>query len=43
MTVTPVRTGPSPTTSEPSPRISVVVPTATPSTSVIALPGPVGS
>ena len=39
-TVTPVRTGPWPTTSGPSPRISVVWPTVTPSTSVMALRGP---
>src|ERR1035437_3365636 len=35
-TVTPVRTGPWPTTSRPSPSISVVKPTSTPATSVIA-------
>src|SRR6185503_5973421 len=38
--VTPVRTGPCPTTSGPSPRISVEWPTRTPRTSVIALAGP---
>src|SRR5579863_10589772 len=40
ITVTPVRTGPSPTFRGPSPRISVVVPTSTPATSVIALRRP---
>src|SRR5688500_4295055 len=40
MTVTPVRTGPEPTVSGPSPEISVVCPTCTPATSVIALRGP---
>jgi hypothetical protein len=35
-----VRTGPLPCTSGPSPLISVVVPTSTPATSVIALNGP---
>src|SRR4029077_9167647 len=35
--VTPVRTGPLPTTSLPLPEMSVVCPTRTPSTSVIAL------
>ena len=34
--LTPVRTGPLPTWSPPSPEISVVNPTVTPSTSVIA-------
>ncbi len=38
--VTPVRTGPAPTTSGPSPEISVVTPTSTPGTSVIALNAP---
>src|SRR6478736_8121777 len=38
--VTPVRTGPSPTTRAPSPRITVAWPTRTPRTSVIALAGP---
>src|SRR5262249_57090216 len=38
--VTPVRTGPLPTTSLPLPEMSVVCPTSTPSTSVIALLGP---
>ncbi len=42
-TVTPVRTGPCPTTNGPSPAITVVVPTDTPSISVMALSGPVGS
>ena len=42
MAVTPVRTGPLPTTSGPSPRMSVVWPTRTPGTSVIALSDPVG-
>ena len=37
MTVTPVRTGPRPTSSGPSPSMSVVWPTRTPATSVIAL------
>src|SRR6185312_9183110 len=40
MAVTPVRTGPLPTTSLPSPEISVVKPTSTPGTSVIASAGP---
>ena len=42
--VTPVRTGPSPTTSSPSPSMIVVCPTRTPATSVIAfrLPGSPG-
>src|SRR4051794_13266532 len=40
ITVTPVRTGPSPTTSGPEPRMSVVWPTRTPRTSVIAFRGP---
>src|ERR1700733_9720403 len=40
ITVTPVRTGPWPTTSLPSPRIRVVAPTSTPLTSVIASRGP---
>ena len=38
--VTPVRTGPRPTTSGPRPSMSVVCPTSTPATSVIALSGP---
>src|SRR5438445_4503476 len=38
--VTPVRTGPLPTCSFPSPEISVVCPTVTPETSVMALSGP---
>src|SRR5208337_3489675 len=38
--VTPVRTGPLPASSFPSPEISVVWPTVTPGTSVIALNGP---
>src|SRR6516162_6799420 len=38
--VTPVRTGPFPTTSLPSPETSVVWPTVTPETSVMALSGP---
>ena len=38
--VTPVRMGPTPTRSLPEPRISVVWPTATPGTSVIASSGP---
>src|SRR4051812_33478477 len=38
--VTPVRTGPSPTTRPPSPRITVAWPTRTQPTSVIALAGP---
>src|ERR1700734_2354417 len=41
MAVTPVRTGPLPTTRRPSPEISVLYPTSTPATSVIALSGPV--
>src|SRR5260370_28990357 len=40
MAVTPVRTGPLPTSSFPSPEISVACPTSTPRTSVIALLGP---
>src|SRR5882762_3225165 len=40
MAVTPVRTGPLPTTSLPSPEMSVVWPTSTPFTSVMALLGP---
>ncbi len=40
MAVTPVRTGPLPTTSLPSPEMSVVCPTSTPWTSVMALLGP---
>ena len=40
MAVTPVRTGPVPTTSGPSPRTIVVWPTSTPATSVMALSGP---
>src|ERR1700736_3999659 len=39
--VTPVRTGPLPTTSLPSPRMIVVYPPSTPATSVIAFNGPV--
>ena len=39
-TVTPVRTGPWPTTEGPSPEMSVVWPTRTPATSVMALSGP---
>src|SRR5262249_57621728 len=38
--VTPVRTGPLPTTSFPSPAISVACPTSTPATSVMALSRP---
>src|SRR6476469_4104618 len=38
--VTPVRTGPAPTFSAPSPETSVVTPTSTPATSVIALSVP---
>ena len=38
--VTPVRTGPLPTSSLPEPRMIVLCPTVTPRTSVIALPGP---
>src|ERR1700757_4101998 len=38
--VTPVRTGPFPTTNLPSPEISVIWPTVTPGTSVIAFNGP---
>ena len=41
--VTPVRTGPCPTTSRPSPSMSVVWPTRTPGTSVMAFTGPVGT
>ena len=40
MAVTPVRTGPWPTTSLPEPEMSVVWPTSTPFTSVMALLGP---
>ena len=40
MAVTPVRTGPLPTTSFPSPSTRVVWPTSTPRTSVIALSSP---
>src|SRR5208283_5155193 len=40
MAVTPVRTGPLPTTSLPLPEMSVVWPTSTPLTSVMALLGP---
>src|SRR6266403_4859014 len=40
--VTPVRTGPLPTCSFPSPEMSVVCPTVTPETSVIAFSGPGG-
>src|SRR6202035_2913711 len=40
MAVTPVRTGPLPTTSLPSPEMIVVWPTSTPLTSVMALLGP---
>src|SRR6185369_13446399 len=43
MAVTPVRTGPLPTTRGPSPQISVVCPTRTPATSVMAFSGPVGN
>ena len=39
--VTPVRTGPSPTRSGPSPAMSVVWPTVTPATSVMAFSSPV--
>src|ERR1700733_8666904 len=39
-TVTPVRTGPSPTFNGPSPRTSEVIPTCTPPTSVMAFSGP---
>src|SRR5580698_10550210 len=38
--VTPVRTGPTPTFSAPSPEINVVWPTSTPLTSVMAFNGP---
>src|SRR5437879_3917101 len=38
--VTPVRTGPLPTCNFPSPELSVVCPTVTPETSVMALSGP---
>jgi hypothetical protein len=38
--VTPVRTGPLPATSRPSPLMIVVWPTSTPATSVMALSGP---
>ena len=41
--VTPVRIGPVPTSRGPSPSISVVIPTVTPPTSVIAFSGPGGS
>src|SRR5579884_1648709 len=40
MTVTPVRTGPMPTLSGPLPEMSVVFPTSTPRTSVMAFSGP---
>ena len=40
MAVTPVRTGPLPDHELPSPEISVVTPTSTPATSVIALMAP---
>src|SRR5215472_17677091 len=40
MAVTPVLTGPFPTTSLPSPTIRVLKPTSTPGTSVMALTGP---
>ena len=40
--VTPVRTGPVPTASVPSPRTMVAWPTSTPATSVMAFSGPVG-
>src|SRR5271170_4684858 len=40
MAVTPVRTGPLPISSLPSPEMSVVWPTSTPFTSVMALLGP---
>ena len=43
MAVTPVRTGPLPTTSLPSPEMSVVKPTSTPATSVMALIGAGGA
>ena len=42
MAVTPVRAGPLPTRSAPSPWMTVVCPTRTPSTSVIAFSGPGG-
>jgi hypothetical protein len=42
MTVTPVRTGPLPGVSAPSPSMMVLCPTRTPGTSVIALFGPTG-
>ena len=38
--VTPVRTGPLPTTNRPSPEMSVLYPTSTPATSVMAFSGP---
>src|SRR5207302_7902241 len=38
--VTPVRTGPCPTTSRPTPETSVTWPTSTPATSVMAFSGP---
>src|SRR5580765_445044 len=40
MAVTPVLTGPFPTRSLPSPAMSVLKPTSTPATSVMALKGP---
>jgi hypothetical protein len=40
MAVTPVRTGPVPTRSRPAPEISVVCPTSSPATSVMAFSGP---
>src|SRR5271170_271548 len=40
MAVTPVRTGPLPTTSLPEPLMRVVCPTSTPATSVMAFKGP---
>src|SRR5580700_185238 len=40
MAVTPVRTGPLPTTNFPSPEINVVWPTVTPATSVMAFSAP---
>ena len=43
MAVTPVRTGPLPRSSGPSPMISVVCPTCTPATSVMAFDSPTGN
>ena len=40
MAVTPVRTGPDPIFKAPLPEMSVVIPTSTPATSVIAFTGP---